>query len=384
MDSNYKLLNISKYSLKIMKFQGIFFHRGISGKVSNNSILMDSNNENCIQNKSLAFGTELEKYFKKHDILQKTSLNKLHFVYCIIFCLFKIIGFPILSLVQLYLNQLYFNQENITKTNITSSYLYSNSAYVESLVYLAVSIVYIHFLIIPIYFLAISGAKNGFHRSILSFEYLENEIKTRFDDYNKTISSQSNINLLIHSNQNFRCSFLNIIYVVFSIAVPISTSAFYIYSTLTSPLINDYLVTQIVHFIMYIVTFPLLFADYATGLHFIITQIIHIKSQIESFHKYLDALIQNEIDIDIESIRDFYNKLHQHVKVADKWICCFYGIIYITIIPVLCIFLYALVLGQLKTFLFQSLLQFLVVIIFEIVSLTVVAVMMNTKVYIIL
>jgi hypothetical protein len=246
-----------------------------------------------------------------------------------------------------------------------------------------VNIVFIHFLIIPIYFLTISRAKNGFHRSTLSFEFLENEIKTRFDAYNKKISSQSNINLLIHSNQNFRLKFFNIIYVVFSIVVPMSTSAFYIYSTLTSALTSD-LVTIIVQFIMFIVAFPLSTADLATGFYFVITQIIHIQSQIESFHKYLDALNQYEIDIDIESIRDFYTKLHQHVKVADKWICYFYGFIYLTTIPVLCIFLYALILGQLKTLVFQSFLQILVVILFEIISITVVAVMINIKVYIVL
>jgi hypothetical protein len=128
------------------------------------------------------------------------------------------------------------------------------------------------------------------------------------------------------------------------------------------------------------VSFVLILIDWEAIIYFITVNMLLVYNQTDSFYKYFIALIENQVEIDIESIRDFYNDLYLHVKIIDQWICFFYGMIYFFTVPSFSIFIHTSFLSEFKIEIVILIFIIFVTIILVILLITIIAISLNTKV----
>ena len=119
MASNYKLLKHISTSINLMESFGLVPHRSFL-------------NDNIF---TLEDGTEIDnnnfrKYERTHNIKDKTKLNKIHIVYCIVLLISKII---FVSINGIYLT---IPEKHFSDTNISSSFVSVLFFLVNSLMFL--------------------------------------------------------------------------------------------------------------------------------------------------------------------------------------------------------------------------------------------------------
>ena len=335
--NDYKLLDLNKKIHKLMKFQGIFLHR---------FWFKEKNKIGC-ENDNNAGDNEVnfKVYLKKNDIIKRTYVSKLHLIYCIVISLIKIIAYPVIGYIdfqQQSLKPIYRGKNS--SENEASTY-FTKSIFVDTLIQVASGILYASYIIIPTSMILLSCWKNGFYKSVLSFEYFVVKLDACINNLNSTRKMQ--INATKHVLKIF-----SIIYCMCTVGLAL------IYCSLASMIINS--VFEFIFELEILVMFKIFafsfgsfvcIADLITGLYFFTSNVFIISHNVERFYFYLEASIEdfNEnklASIDFESIRDLYSDLYRHTKTSDKWICFFYGLNYLTTVPNICIFLYAIIFGH--------------------------------------
>ena len=223
--------------------------------------------------------------------------------------------------------------------------------------------------------------QNGFLKTVSSFEYFEEEIKKYYDKLNKQLNY---VQPLLYYNEKYLSKYSIYFFIVASVLTISQT-------TISSLLIYDELknikfsTIELSLYYIYVFLTTLVFIDVYTILYFISVNMLLINNQVDGFHRYLVSVIeksvQKKIECNIESIRRFNDDLYEHVKIADGWICYYYGILYLFTIPMLCVLIYS-VLASIETGLelVKVCLPLIIIFIYTLVLITIIAVMVNAKV----
>jgi hypothetical protein len=285
-----------------MKIQGLFIHRDqrVQSKTK-----IDFEHHIGSQSDDISFG--LEKFIK--EITKETRASKIHLFYCCTCPIIKYIFYIIWGLYNFI----------ITKENrdIVNRNTMRNNELGFFLLQISVIMISLYFLQIPIYFIIAVSSKNGFYKSVLSFEYIEEKIKRHYDIFNQQSANLKPLKRSLNKN-------ISIFSIIFCTCAFILILAY-----LTSSIIGGMIVMKNFPVMEKIlaysnsVSFVLILIDWEAIIYFITVNMLLVYNQTDSFYKYFIALIENQVEIDIESIRDFYNDLYLHVKIIDQWICFF-------------------------------------------------------------
>ena len=339
-----------------MKIQGLFIHRIKRGQPKNKIDFEQQIDQNANEN---ALG--LEKFIKKYEITNETVPKKIHLFYCCTYPMLKYI---------LFIGWLFFmifNRETEIKDELGFFYW--------QIVNILLAL---YFFQMPIYFMVAVSSKNGFYRSVLSFEFIEKKIKRHFEVLNQLSNNKNPIRHSCDKN-------VSKLSILFCMCASILILAYFLNSIIQN---KD---TLILHWMIDDFCFVLILIDWATIINFLTVNILLVYNQIDSFCKYLIAVSENQIEnkinngIDVDTIRDFYNDLYEHVKITDQWMCYFYGMIYCFSIPSISIFIYSVYSAfssniELLCFV-SSYLITIIIIIAAVLLVTLVAIILNIKVF---
>ena len=280
----------------------------------------------------------------------------------IAFTLIKLVCFPINGTLKLFGTK-YFSSLN----------------FVNGLILIAMILIFLLFIIFPIFLLVISCIESGFYKSALSFEFLEKKLQNTFIDYNiRALSKPAEFfSMLSHKKVLKKFKIFYNVSVCLLVFVTMSILIFLIKSETQ---VGKFDITDIrfLENVAVIAVMPFSFSDILIGLYLILKMIILLQLQVEKFYEYLNVSINNKIDI--ESTRILYNCVYEHVKTTDYWLRYFCGFIYILTVPSICIFLYVIILGQLEISKFQSIFADLMLALFLMVYITIIAVILHSKV----
>ena len=368
MDKNYKLLVSLKYCINLMKILGIFVQRcHRKPEVSRAQVDFESDTY-AHSNES---DMKMEMYLIKYEITKETKIKKLHLIYCVILHISKIIFFGGSFVYFTYFSKeyAYFVKENTKIKTEMDSFKFK---LIQSVSIFGI----LFFLFLPIYFYISISSKNGFFKSVLSFEYIENKIKELFERFNQ---QQNNSVPLNHSSDLHK--FQIIYFFIWLVLILIYVSGSITGNTSLTVQLNY---TETVFF--YILSFYqiLVLNDFLLVLYFLSINLMLIYSQIGAFNRYTKAVIKNQREnktsIDIESIRNFYDDLYEHVKINDKWICFYYGIAYLFSFPSLCVIIYSFSFGSISFEFIVLCLPTLILILLTLTVATVTAVKINIEV----
>jgi hypothetical protein len=235
------------------------------------------------------------------------------------------------------------------------------------------------FFCIPIYFLIVHSSKNGFYKSVLSYEYVEEKIKECFREFN---IHYADIKPLSYSNKK---TVFNILFFLFAFIL-ISLNSINSLISLISLNLNYSFLELLFLYLLNILQI-LILIDWATILYFISANLVLIQIQVDAFYRYLTAFIQKNIQnhnkVDIESFRSFYDDLYEHVKCCDQWLCYYFGIIYLFTIPFLCVFIYTLFIDTIKIELALAFLPAIIIFASIMLLVTILAILVNIMVWLI-
>ena len=366
-----KILSLCKTTVKIMKYQGLFVHRsynhddGDRDKTFKNKIYIKENTSNVTD-----IDDQMGEYLKINNLFKKSKINKFHLIYCVILTLLKVVFFPINGWYQTFSPQFL----NINTLNNSSSY-YSLSPFVFILVQISSCSYYLFIFSFPIYFLIINATGSGFYKTVLSYEFIESVIENEIKKFSTPIASKTSKEKVLKLYKIFYlCFFFLLLSILYAL---IMFNAIRINSR------NEQNLPEIAFF----VTSFVCYLDHITGFYLISKVIILLQFQIDSFYEYLKILVKHEtsiiIQIDIEDARCLYKYLYKHMKIADKWISYFFGLVYITTIPTLCIFLYITLFDVSNTGLLMLVFPNLLISCWEISLITAVAIILHSKVFLI-
>ena len=218
----------------------------------------------------------------------------------------------------------------------------------------------------------IIGTKTGFYKSVLSYEYIENRIKRAFNKFNE----KNHANSLTYSSGNSFSKF-NIAYLIIAIILLVPISVIKLYQSLSVSFSSSLEQSLIIcgSFFFVISDIDLTFVFYFFSANFLM-----LYFQVDAFYRYIKALVESEIEmnIKIESIRDFYYEIYEHVKITNEWACYFCGLIYFGSISCCCISIYDYFFGP------KSINRYYAAIIgyqvLQAVLMTIIAIMLNAKV----
>ena len=361
---NYKLLKMHKRIHEIMKFQGIFLHRTV--KLKNVKVNVETENEDTKNECSL------EDYIKKNDIIERTSMNKFHLIYCILCTIIKIMAFPVNGFIEIYyksFGSMLFDPSNDFKNITTTGPVYTESLFSQTLLEAANGILYTYYCVIPILVLVTSCSKSGYFKSVLSFEYLEMRLNRH----------SQNIEKVPLSIKKFKFIYLMI---VLTLVVSYLIFFFLIFQLfLKNNFKSEVLLTKI-RFFAYCSGSCICLLDSFSSLYFFSSNILIVRESAVYFYQYLSANVdhKSKIKIDIEAMRELYSDLHSHVKIVDKWIRYFNGINYITTIPNTCLLFYAVLLGKTRLYVLIALIPQLLTALLVIFWITLISVLLNMEV----
>jgi hypothetical protein len=363
---NYTLLKILKKCIIIMKIQGLFFHRVELKNQEYHSQEADLRYE---ENKFL-----LKQYLAKNDLIKKTSTQNVHLIYCIALLTIKYASFILLF------SYFYYISDEITKS--FKEYTKHNGSY-NNFKYALFQVnnvfFFLLFFCIPIYFLIVHSSKNGFYKSVLSYEYVEEKIKECFREFN---IHYADIKPLSYSNKK---TVFNILFFLFAFIL-ISLNSINSLISLISLNLNYSFLELLFLYLLNILQI-LILIDWATILYFISANLVLIQIQVDAFYRYLTAFIQKNIQnhnkVDIESFRSFYDDLYEHVKCCDQWLCYYFGIIYLFTIPFLCVFIYTLFIDTIKIELALAFLPAIIIFASIMLLVTILAILVNIMVWLI-
>ena len=370
MSKNNELINLCGRSIKIMKYLGMFIHRsalsGDSIKRFKNRISFQEEIDDQTESTNNDDVDDFSRFYETHNIIEKTKINKLHFVYCLILtaaniCFSSLIIYPSFS-------------------GEDSQYeIQTSSRFTHVLIKVVLVFTFISFPIYPIYFLIISSTHAGFYKYVLSFAYYEKKISKFVYDY-QIRSPDSNQFWKISSIDKKLKTYTIFYFLAFSFVTAI------ILFSLFGMIITDYNIASLDSYNITIRVLTTFFFIYVLLLlctvnYFITKNLIIIQHQIVEFYKILKVVIENKhADIQIEPIRRLYGCLYNHVKTADSWISYYYGIFYVTVIPVFIILLYASIFGGLKSATIQAYSSTLIMDGYFLVLITIVALGIYSKV----
>ena len=382
MNSNkdYKLLEHCSTIIKILKFQGLFIHRSFrkGSKIFKNKVNMEETTE-----KKEDYVDEYPKeIFKNNKYLEKSTINWLHLLYCLILLAIKIVGFPIISLYQLFLEQ--FSRGDNYNTSVSyvirnPTFSFSSSPFVNVLLQIAFSLAFILYLMIPFYFLTINLVDSGFYRSVLCFEIIERKIYKFIHDYPCGIPNKTCDILSMYSNGRLLKKF-KVIYIVCLLVVAALLCLVMMTNMKISENYGSMTTIQLLLGMFQTTSIILCSLDQMTSLYFICKNLMLIQHLTNTFYEYLNELVENKVEIAIEPIRHLYSSLYEYVKFADHWISFFYGFNYLIMIPTVCIFLYGILMGDLTLEKVQYVSPSLIFILFEMTLITSIAITVYSKV----
>ena len=354
------LLHRLRYVITLLKLQGLMFHSEPM-KLSPN-----------------------ESDGKTTRWLSKCSpLVLLHFLYNLLVISVKTCGFVLtlrafFSMSDSIAVSLINNVLVTTNSTLTINMYQSRFNFFTLLFTIVTLIIYLEAILMPPVFWLMTSRRNGFDKSVRQFAIIESTIDSFYADFNSKSERK-----LDRPKSKFHTFFLTG-YALFSLPFVIGGVAYNIWSFILKNLTyNLPQLLKIEDFIM-AAAFSLAFVDYFTTLYFVIAQILLHCSQVDAFNFYLEELITRKIageaeEFDIEIARGFYGELHETTNVMNSWMSLYFSLIYCSALPLICIYLYVLILLDVNLGALAGSLLVLGVTCLELSCCTLIALVLNIK-----
>ena len=332
-ERKYTLYELLRYNLLILKIQGLFIHR------------------------------------------VRDRPSRIHLLYCMILFMVKL-TLSTMNIYQCAANMGYFVNVtfiSLSTVNISAiDTLYKTRIFNFAIIKVLFILFHIHSIsYVPIFWWLSVSRHHGFHKTALTFELCEKTISRNVLNYNNQIKA--------------RHYAWSMFYMFFSLLI--LCAIFLHRSILTTVYLLNKNNTHKFYVICLNFSYPMIAADAMSILYFICSQILLATYQFNSFSRYIARLVDvkrktkrsNQM-VNIESIRQFYNKLNRHVFHMDSWLRYVLGIIFLIWIPAFCLLIYCIIMYS--KYSYQLLLFFIQVLIFILIQLfflTVCGILLSSK-----
>ena len=306
--NEFKLINILKCFIKIAKFQGIFLHR--SFKIKTNQVASKTGGSYKIQEIE-----EFEGFLLENDIHRRTSISKLHFIFCIFVQLIlfssELYGFY-LDLLKKSTNEYKADVQNGTFTSTDENY----ATNIYSLILLKISSLMAPLVssFIIFYFFLFSSLKTGFYKVLISFEFIENKLLKLYAAFNEK-------NVL----KSERLAYNSKIYLVKF------NSIFLLFTTVLLSCYFCFKIFEKENTTFSICLLGLRYTNLLTIVVFVNSNILLINYQANALYRYIDSLVKNKNNeiFNINQIGRHYLDIYKSFKVSAKRIFLFYPLFYL-------------------------------------------------------
>lgn len=310
---------------------------------------VDTSEKSRNQNNVFPFKSDLDQAASKP--LRKIS--KLHAVYCIALCVYKILACPLFLLLtdhsqdfrKFITKEFIILPENVTIFRASDSFK-------TTLLNVGNGLFALQLFTIPLFYVIVSIFTNLYDQTGKTYETTEKVIQEYFEKYNQAIK-----NLSKGSKQElkYKTSYVlvwSIVYVTISVGFLILLSRFLpkIFVTIYNPHMsvygNIFGMTFIIGISLY--SFDLIITSYYFA-KFIIISINQFNAFTSFFKNVVENFYSESLDMDfkelklrIEDIRKLYYEICMYVFQIDSWISYMNAFVYFTSIPAICLFLYTI------------------------------------------